>query len=319
MLAGLPAACAAKGAPTPAAVTAASSAPNRSSTKLTVPTRLGGTLFYFPSAPADKAAITSWAPLGDAAPKSLFTLNGADALSSATFSPDGKHVAWVASDFEAGTTVLYVANVDGSSKRVLLKEADPYCVEPNWSGASKLITRPAAQPSASTIDVATAGLTPFATPVEGCHVLMSADGSTVAFSLGPAITLANGDGAGRRYVPRLGADGGPTHRRSYDPGSLSADGRQLALFVQTGDAPDGDVARGLEMNEIVDTATGETKTLPVAGDLHQAFFLPTGGVVARIKGSAGIVIALLGPDLQLVTQAPEPPALASMVLLGYGG
>jgi TolB protein len=282
-------------------------------------TKLSGTLFYYPAEPRGEATVMSWAPDG-AQPKAALKLAGPDALSSATFSPDGKRVAWVKSDFESGSTELFVANVDGSDAHVLLKEADPYCVEPIWSGdGTKLLTRPAAESSARSIDVATAALGSFATPVEGCHVQWSADGTTIAFSLGQAITLAKSDGTNRRNVPKLGANGGPTRRRSHHPMSLSSDGRLLALQVLTGDTPDGDVARGVQVNEIVDTTTGDTKKLPVPGELRQAYFLPPGGVVTRVKAASGMEIALLSADLKLIIKVAEPPELASMVLLGYGG
>jgi TolB protein len=282
-------------------------------------TKLSGALFYYPTEPRGEATVTSWAPeVGQ--PAAALSLAAVDALSSATFAPDGKRVAWVKSDFESGSTELFVASVDGSGAHVLLKEADPYCVQPSWSGdGTKLLTRPAAESSARSIDVATATLSTFATPIEGCHLLWSADGGTIAFSLGPAITLAKADGSNRRNVPKLGADGGPTQRRSHDPMSLSSDGRLLALKVLTGDSPDGDVGRDLEANEIVDTVTGATMALPVSGQLKQAYFLPAGGVVVRVKAGSGMEIALLSADLKLITKVAEPPELASLALLGYGG
>lgn len=282
-------------------------------------TTLSGSFFYFPGDAQREAAVMSWAPQGGQ-PKAGLKLAGVDALSSATFSPDGKRVAWVTSDFDSGSTELFVANVDGSGSHVLLKEADPYCVEPNWySDGKKLVTRPAAESSARVIDVATGAVSAFATPIEGCHLLLSADGNTIAFSSGQAITLTKADGSSRRDVPRLGAAGGADRRRSHDLMSLSSDGRLVALYVLTGDTPDGDVARGVEANEIVDTKTGATMKLPLPGELHQAYFLPPGGVVVRVKTTSGMEVALLSADLKLITKVAEPPALASMVLLGYGG
>jgi hypothetical protein len=310
-------ACSSDGADTTGEPTPAAAAPLGAG--LTSPTSLGGTLFYYPQAANGEVPMTGWAPEGVAGPTAMVKLFVGDALSSATISPDGKRVAWVASDYDDGTTKLFVANVDGSAKRMLLNEADPYCVEPTWSGDSgKLLTRPVAESSARSLDVATGAVTAFATPIEGCHALWAADGKTIAFSLGPAITLVNADGSNRRTVPKLGADGGPTQRRSHDPMSLSADGRLLSLLVLTGDTPDGDVARGLTANEIVDTMTGATMAIPVPGDLRQAYFLPSGGAVVRVKGANGFEIGLLGPDMKLVKKVSEPANLADMVLLGYG-
>ena len=82
---------------------------------------------------------------------------------------------------------------------------------------------------------------------------------------------------------------------------------------------DGDVGRDLEANEIVDTVTGATLALPVSGQLKQAYFLPVGGVVVRVKAGSGMEIALLSADLKLITKVAEPPELASLALLGYGG
>jgi TolB protein len=239
------------------------------------PVPLTGIFVYAPPETAGKITLQVWSPPAEE-PIAAAVLGSGDVLASTTVSPDGKRIAYVHRD-ASGATALTVAALDGSAATVLLSGAEPYCDEPNWTGDGARVTAMANPKDgfAGTVAVAGGPFTPFPTPVTGCHLVWSGDGTTMAYAVstgtGPAadgIILAHADGSGGREVPRLGADGGATKRRSHNPMSLSADGKLLALFVLQGDDPAGDIGeggRGLVVNEIVNTGTGATVALPVTG------------------------------------------------------
>src|SRR5262249_27787847 len=150
---------------------------------------------------------------------------------------------------------------------------------------------------AGTVPAAGGAFTPFPTAVAGCHVIFSGDGSTIAYATGDGgITVAKADGSSAHAVPRLGQDGGATKRRRNHPMSLSADGKLLALYVQQGESSEGGdngAGRALVANEIVDVTTGATVSLPVTGDLEQAYFLPHGGLLVRTQNKDGLTVSEL--------------------------
>jgi len=266
-----------------------------------------GTLLYAPPG----APLQLWAP--PAAPTAAAPLDDAEAL-TVTLSPDGKRIAYV----HGGAAM--VAAVDGSGGRSVLTGVDQACGDLDWSADSARLTV-AQGGKPGTVPATGGSFTPFPTAVAGCHVIFSGDGSTIAYATGDGgITVAKADGSNAHPVPRLGADGGPTKRRSNHPMSLSANGKQLALYVQQGDSSEGadnGAGRALVANEIVDVATGATVSLPVTGDLEQAYFFPEGGLVVRTQDKDGLKVSVLWPDLKVEGTMAEPPTLTAAVLVGY--
>lgn len=290
----------------------------------TGPATVPGTFVYVPEKATEdnsEAALLLWSAAGPAVREGA-KIAGGEALGSATISPDGKRVAFIHDARHDGTGDLTVANLaDGGRPTVVLKGVDLNCTEPVWSGDNaKVIAQ--AQPGdkkLGSVDVASAAFTAFPFPFEGCHAMWSGNGKVLAYSNGEgSIIVTNVDGTNRHEVPRLAKDGGPTRRRSYDLISLSPDGKYLALFVNTGDNPDGDVARGVFANEVVDTTTGETRTLPFAGELQYATFVAGGGLVARVKTGDTMSVVALSPEFTVRATADEPMQLATAILVGYG-
>jgi hypothetical protein len=58
-------------------------------------------------------------------------------------------------------------------------------------------------------------------------------------------------------------------------------------------------------------------SLPVTGDLEQAYFLPHGGLLVRTQDKDGLKVSALSPDLKVQGTLAEPPTLTAAVLLGY--
>ena len=276
---------------------------------------VGGVLIYASEAPGAQASLTSWRPTGNVDALSLVV---DDPLGSARISPNGKRIAWLAVD-QRGSGTLIVANLDGSGRTELGRALDAFCVEPVWSGDSTRLLMRGVDGHLGTVDAGSGTLVPLGTDFDGCHLMWSADGSAIAYSNGAGqVYVAKGNGADSRRVPRLGQDGGPARRRSFDLMSLSADGRYLALDVHTGDRPDGDVVRSFTANEIIDTTTGETRNPSVFGEITQAFFGPA-GLVVRTRSAAANQVFLLDANLVVLASAVEPAVLKNLFLIGYGG
>jgi TolB protein len=278
-----------------------------------------GTLVYLPNEGSSPwVTLTLWRPGGGDPEPSQLRLDEMDAGMNATVSPDGQRVAWVDSGDGNDPGALTVANVDGSGQHVLLNGATIAC-EPSWSPDGNEVYAMMVTASAAHqvyVNVGSGQTTPVPRDI-GCHMVWSGDGQSIAYADGQGhIVTAHADGSSRRNVPNLGVQVGG--RRSFTVLSLSAHGGLAAINVHTGDRPDGDIVRILFVNEIVDTATGATRRLPVSGELLQAYFLPAGGLLVRVRDQSGIHDVLVSHDLSSVLfRADEPPALASSVLLAY--
>jgi TolB protein len=275
------------------------------------PSAVPGTLLYAPPGSNGKITLQVWTP--PANPAAGAELTDVDAL-GATLAPDGKRIAYI----HGGATT--VAGVDGSGAKGLAQNVDAACGEPNWAPDASRVS--AAEAGRSGTVVVTGGaFTAFPTAVTGCHVVFSGDGSTIAYATGDGgVMVARPDGSGAHAVPKLGANGGPTKRRSRHPMSLSADGKLVVLFVEQGESSEGGdsgAGRALVANEVVDTATGATVSLPVTGELQQAYFAPKGGLLVRTQDKDGLRVTLLSADLKVVGSAAEPTSLTAAVLLGY--
>jgi hypothetical protein len=290
--------------------------PTPAPTPIGPPATITGQLFYISNdSGGGSVPIVSWSP-GEA-PQSHLALKWIDAYGTAMISPDGTKVAWT-QEGGAALASLYVANLDGSGKKSLGKASD-YC-EATWSpdGTQVFAAGFNGGNGAKLVNVST-GATSSPPGMPYCHVSFSADGSAIGYDNGAGEVYV-AKATSTKKIPRLGSDGGSTRRRSFCALSLSPDASLAALSVHTGEMPDGDIGRDLRANEIVNTATGATVVLAgLPGALDEAYFLPSGELIARVKVGNGFKVALYSADLALLTQASEPAALANSRMIGYGG
>jgi len=237
---------------------------------------------------------------------------------TATVSPDGASIAFV--DDNAN---VVVADRDGQHRRTVLKGSVGAGWEPAWSPDSRrLVTVKNAgsgRVNLGTVTIASATFTPLPhTLDDAIHPLWSADGKHLGYATGTCqLGISDADGGNARVVPVFGdlnSSANPQKRRSCDPYSISPDGRYIAVNQRTGDEPDGDIARDLHANAIVDTRTGANVSLPVKGTITAILFQPNGDILVRTSNHQ---LTLLNPDNTVKAHVTEPAAAANDRLLAY--
>ncbi|MEU7802929.1 hypothetical protein AB0J14_05525 [Micromonospora arborensis] len=310
--------------PSPTPSTSTSDAPDSPSggSGPNTPTAEIGKLFYGPAevTGAENANLRSWRPGTN--PVRLLALPDLALKGNVSVSPDGRRVAWVDSDGNSNN--LFVANADGSDKRKVRSDVDPYCVTAVWSpdGRQLLFRETKANDAGGpgrygVLDVRSTAKTVrwWTTEPDACHALWSADGQTIAMNTNLGVTLYGTDGTTRRVVPGFSLDGW----RSNDIASLSPDGSRIALLREKSGGDAGDVARDLRVNVVLDTKTGQEIRLPLGGrELRQVYFQTDGSMVVRVQAGNGYAVLLVGEDGEKISETAEPAALQDMQILAVG-
>lgn len=294
------------------------------------PVPLAGTLFYvdFPgpdptSASSTVARVQRWSPGGPV--RTGLSVGRLAAQTTLNISPDGRKAAWVEED----RSILVVANVDGTGRKELGRVAETTCREPVWSPDSKRLLTSRFVPSsgppptdgvppveAGTFDAGTGAFRKLPGEFSGCHVLWSADNSTLVFPSDSRLFVADASGHNVRTVPGFGPGTSPA-RVCNDVESVSPDGSRVVLWVPRPGEPWGDIARGLYANTVVDTRTGKAVDLPIQGTLSQAIYLADGKLLVRVEGSQQNRLVLLSPQLTVLDERDEPAALKTSTLLSH--
>jgi Tol biopolymer transport system component len=148
---------------------------------------------------------------------------------SATWSPDGSHIAFV-SDRETALENLYVMNADGSGMRRLTDMTRVCC--PAWSPDGTRIAfsswgehgKAEPEPAVFVVNVETGEVSPTMSGPGTWWVQWSPDGKSLFFTCGAgALCVMNADGTDRRVIVQRGAGA------SVLAFGLSPDGRWIAF------------------------------------------------------------------------------------------
>jgi TolB protein len=240
---------------------------------------------------------------------------------TATVSPNGASIAYL----DANANVV-VADRDGQHHHTVLKGSIGAGWEPAWSPDSRRILTAknlgGGRVNLGVITLDTATFTPRPHQLnDAIHPLWSADGNHLGYATGTCqLGTADADGANPHLVPvfgELNSSTNPQKRRSCDPTSISPNGRYIAVNQHTGDQPDGDIARNLTANTIIDTRTGATVSLPVPGTITTILFQPNGDILVRTTTKNAHQLTLLNPDHTIKTHLTEPATTANTQLLAY--
>jgi TolB protein len=277
-----------------------------------------GRIFYIanpvnPEPNPGPTPLFSWTPGGQ--PHRLTALPWGAMQTNAAVSPDGRKIAWI--DEQSS---LNVAAVDGTGRRKLHDKVEGQCWGPTWSPDSRRLTAAVVESTdpyrdrIGMIDVSSGAFSPTA-GLDGCHPVWAADADRIAAPDGSTgqVYLFSTDGPARRAIPNLG---GSARYGSADIASISPDGSKLALLRRAHGENAGDVARELTVNAVLDTRTGAEINLPLDGrQLLQAVFQADGTLVARVKGSGGNVLVLIGADGRKISESHESPVFKGMQIL----
>ncbi|TDB75668.1 hypothetical protein [Micromonospora sp. KC723] len=298
----------------------ASAAPAAAVTPTGAPSAFGR-LFYLPAEHVAGAEVRlrSWRP--GQKPQTLAALPQMAAVANASVSPDGRRVAWV--DPERAAT-LFVADVDGSRKRALVRHVDQYCVTPTWSPDSRHLLFRAADPMGTPGRFGVVDTRGRKAPVrwwdaepQACHALWSADGRAIAMNSATGVTVFGPDGSRPRPVPHLS---GPAPWRSTHVASLSPDGARIALFRTRPNEQVRDIGRMLTVNAVLETRTGREVTPPTGGrELRQAFFRPDGSMVLRVRAGTGYALLLVNRGGRPTAAVTEPAGLRDWQIVAVTG
>jgi TolB protein len=233
---------------------------------------------------------------------------------NANVSPDGHWGSYIDDnaalrvvDLRTGAVVLTRPHMDGDG------------AEPAWAPDSRRllvgdITNGPEGESIGVLDVTTRAFTPLPHAIDGIHLTWAADGTAIAYADGAGkIFVAAADGSDQRAVPGLG-DGGKLS--SFDIESVGPGGARIALWVNDGSAPVGDVARGMTVNAVVDSRTGQRVPLAAAGgEVVQVLIRTDGSMVVRVKDGTRHRIVLLSADGAVLSRVDEPDSLGGRLLL----
>jgi TolB protein len=233
---------------------------------------------------------------------------------NANVSPDGH---W--GSFIDDNDALRVVDLHTGQIVLTRPHADADAAEPAWAPDSRhlLVGEVTNGPEAETIgviDVTTGAFVPLPHRVHGIHLTWSVDGTAIAYADGEGkIFTAAADGSDQRAVPGLG-DGGKLS--SFDLESAGPGAARIALWVNDGSTSAGDVARGLTVNAVVNSRTGQRVSLAAAGgSVVQVLFRGDGSMVVRVQDGAHHRIVLLSVDGAVLSRVDEPDSLGGRLLL----
>ena len=268
---------------------------------------LPGQVFY---AKAGASAVVRLA--GDGDTRTVLTA----AHSALGVSPDGRKIAYVADG------VLLVAPTDGGAPERPYAGTVSARQTPAWSpdGRRLLI---GADDDPAVLDVADGTLQTLPSTLAGSDFRWSGDGSKLVYATASCqLKVADADPSTTSAVtvPVLGdpdASDNPSGLGACRPVSVDATGRRVAVPLEPVDGDDGGDGSARVANAVVDTVTGGTDVLPVAGTVIGAVFDADGDLLVRTRDQGRSTLSLFSAGNTLLVQAHEPSRLAGLDLVAY--
>jgi TolB protein len=277
-----------------------------------------GTTYYI-ATDNSTAPVFRW-KAGAARPERLpLTVPGDEAVANVNVSPNGRYLSYV--DYAAQGSPLHVVDLATGRTMRTRQNTDGVCVEPAWAPDSTRLligVTSAGQDNANVgiLDIRTGAFTRLANRIAGCHLTWAADGKAIAFADGDGkVFVTKPDGSRPRAIPGVGVGHPARPPYSFDLESASVGGARVALLLNDGSSPAGDVVRDLYSNAILDTRTGKKAEVPVEGQLLQVVFRADGNMVIRLKGVGHNKVVLVSASGAIITRADEPSALRDAILL----
>lgn len=228
----------------------------------------------------------------------------ADAPSSVGVSPDGDRIAFVTDGR------LLVSETGGGTRQVAdgVVAADQ---APVWSPTGDRLLIDAEAPGV--LDLGTGTITPLpGSLATGQHFRWSGDGNKLVYATSSCgLKLSADDDTTTTTVP---PQANPDGLAACKPTSVDATGERVTVPLQpTG----GSASRSETADAVIDTATGRSEVLPVAGTVIGAVFDPDGNLLLRTVDDGRTVLSLFAPDHTLRVQATEPGTVRDLDLLAY--
>ena len=229
-------------------------------------------------------------------------------------SPDGSRIAYVR-DGE----LLIAPTGGGPAERPYAGKVSPEQA-PAWSPDGARLLIDADEPAV--LDVADGTLQALPSSLAGSHFRWSGDGRKLIYATaGCQLKVADATPEAVTdpavTVPVLGdpdASDNPSGLGACRPISVDATGRRVAVPLEQVDGADG---ADPVANAIVDTATGGTDVLPVAGVVIGAVFDADGDLLVRTVNEGRTTLSLFSASNALLVQAHEPSRLHGLDLVAY--
>ena len=228
-------------------------------------------------------------------------------------SPDGSKIAYV----QDGK--LLIAPTDGGPAQHPYAGTVSADQEPAWSPEGDRLLIDADDPAV--LDVADGTLQALPSTLAGSHFRWSGDGRKLIYATADCqLKVADATPAAVTdpavTVPVLGdpdVTDNPSGLAACRPVSVDVTGRRVAVPLEQVDGTAGaEVA-----NAIVDTATGGTDALPVAGVVIGAVFDADGDLLVRTIYEGRTSLSLFSAGDTLLVQAREPSRLSGLDLVAY--
>jgi len=229
---------------------------------------------------------------------------------SAIMSPNGQRLAWIPNDSAGGTAQLRVQTYGGGIVNIGPSTINNVYT-PQWKADSSAVVVSYGTGQFGQLNVTTGTLTPIPLPAGTGFGVWAPDWNHAILGSGGTANVALPNGSSP--VPVVAPAGQKLSRIQ----SLSNDAHHVIALVKPVGSPDGDAARTLAANSIVDTTTGAIVPLSDGATIKSGFYRADGTAVLRVTAGGVDQVRIVSAAGVILSTANVPAAAASLVLMGY--